>query len=247
MTTPTSNQYLPAARRFGSRGSPAYISGLSPLRYPDTTNLGLWLDADAITALNSGDRISTWSDKSGNGRNAVQTSTTRPFYEANARNGRGGVWFNGSTYSAIVMTTPAWGATVGTAYLVLHQSVFAAATPFGWSDRSDEYWWYAANTSYIGMMRHTRLEGASINFTAGTHVVTVLSGASAYNVYDNGATLYTGSADWAGPTNANVGNNIGGNAAWVGFIYEVLIYSAEHTADQRQSIWNYLRWKWGVG
>ncbi len=46
------------------------------------TGLALWLKADAITGLADGDAIGTWTDSSGNGRNATQaTAGAKPTYK----------------------------------------------------------------------------------------------------------------------------------------------------------------------
>lgn len=253
MAIPTANQYLNASRRINTRVMPAYVSGLSPLRYPPTANLNLWLKADQISASNN-DQIGTWSDQSGNARHATQSTTAnKPVYMTNIANGRPGLWFNGTAYSMTApMTTPAWGSTAGTLYVTLSSTWLQSATtnartPFGWTTGIGEYWWYTTNTSYLGCMRDTRIEAASIAFTSGVHTITILSGASAYNVYDNTATLYSGSPSWGAAANALIGLNNAGNAFWLGFLHEILFYNVEHDAGQMTSIWNYLRWKWAIG
>jgi hypothetical protein len=82
----------------------------SPL---DLDGLELWLDAsDASTVLEAssdpaedGDVVSQWSDKSSNARHAVATTTQRPTYRANGRNGRGTIEFNGTSNFMTVGTT----------------------------------------------------------------------------------------------------------------------------------------------
>lgn len=248
MAVPTANQYLTVTRR--NRVQPGYVSGLSPKHVPPSAGLNCWYDAAQIAGASNAATFSPWPDMSGNSRDASQaTAGNRGIYYTQAMSGKPGVWFDGARSYDITMTTPAWGSSVGTSYIVLFnaRANTSVATPFGWSSRTDEYWWYGVNTSYIGMMRSARLEGASIGFTSGIHVITVLSGASAYNVYDNGATLYTGSASWAANATARIGNNLGSNASWLGFIFEILIYNTEHDTDTMQSIWNDLRWKWAIG
>jgi hypothetical protein len=58
----------------------------------------LWLDAaDASTVTTVSGAVSQWNDKSGNGRNAVQaTSTDRPAYTANALNGKSVLTLDGT-------------------------------------------------------------------------------------------------------------------------------------------------------
>lgn len=252
MAIPTANQHLNASRRINTRVMPAYVSGLSPKRSPLATGLNNWYDASAITGTSNDATVQTWSDLSGNARDAAQaTAGLRPFYYTQALNGKPGLWFNNNRSMTITMTTPAWGSTVGTLYIALSVHGWLPTpigeVPFSWTNGVDEYWWYGSATSYIGVMRSARLEGASINFTGGYHVITVLSGASAYNVYDNGATLYTGSSSWGVPATGIIGRNAGSAAFFNGFIFEILFYNTEHDAATLQSTWNYLKWKWNIG
>ncbi len=62
------------SRLLGNRGFNPL--SLSPL---------LWLKADAISALNDADAITTWADSSGNGRNGAGTNAT---YKTNIANGK---------------------------------------------------------------------------------------------------------------------------------------------------------------
>jgi hypothetical protein len=63
---------------------------------PSMIQTALWLDAaDATTIVSSGERISQWSDKSGNSRNATQaTAAQRPKVTTAAQNGRSVVEFD---------------------------------------------------------------------------------------------------------------------------------------------------------
>lgn len=61
---------------------------------PPTAGLKLWLKADAIAGLNSGDPVSTWPDSSGNGYAATQaTPANQPHYVTNVLNGLPAVQF----------------------------------------------------------------------------------------------------------------------------------------------------------
>jgi hypothetical protein len=63
----------------------------------DISGLKLWLKADAITGINEGGTIQTWSDSSGNGNNFTQpTSGLRPTYRTGVLNGKPVVRFDGT-------------------------------------------------------------------------------------------------------------------------------------------------------
>jgi predicted alpha-1,6-mannanase (GH76 family) len=60
-----------------------------------TSALTVWFKADAITGLASGAAVSTWTDLTGNGYNAMQTlSANQPTYVTNAMNGLPVIRFN---------------------------------------------------------------------------------------------------------------------------------------------------------
>ncbi len=61
----------------------------------NTSALAVWFKADAITGLASGAGVSSWTDLTGNGFNAIQTLTAnQPTYVTNAMNGLPVVRFN---------------------------------------------------------------------------------------------------------------------------------------------------------
>ncbi len=65
----------------------------SPLHIPGCV---LWLAADRITGLNDGDPVGTWSDLSGNSRDATQgTGAAKPLYKVNVISGKPVVRFDG--------------------------------------------------------------------------------------------------------------------------------------------------------
>ena len=60
--------------------------------------LKLWLDANKITGLSDGDPVTTWSDLSGNGKDATQAAGgAKPTYKTGIQNGRSVVRFDGSS------------------------------------------------------------------------------------------------------------------------------------------------------
>jgi hypothetical protein len=68
---------LGAGAAAGQMGwTPAGMSGLQ-----------VWVKADAITGLNDGDSISTWSDQSGQGHDCTSSGSNRPVYKTGILNG----------------------------------------------------------------------------------------------------------------------------------------------------------------
>ena len=64
----------------------------------------LWLDAnDTNTITFNGSNVSGWADKSGNGNNAIQpTSTNQPTYLTTGINNKGSLEFNGSSDRMVI-------------------------------------------------------------------------------------------------------------------------------------------------
>lgn len=75
-----------AATGGGGVGSPADVSGLL-----------LWYDANEITGLSDGDRVTSWADQSGNGNDAATNPGTQyhPLYRASGIGGMPAVEFDG--------------------------------------------------------------------------------------------------------------------------------------------------------
>ena len=69
-----------------------YPNGFSP---SDISGLKLWLKADAITGLSDGDPVTTWSDSSGQGNDATQsTAGQKPLYKTAIQNSLPAVRFD---------------------------------------------------------------------------------------------------------------------------------------------------------
>ena len=68
---------------------------------------GLVLDARRLTGLNDGDAVSTWSDVSGNGRNATGVGTERPLYKTAIQGGQPVLRFDGSNDNLSLTATSA--------------------------------------------------------------------------------------------------------------------------------------------
>lgn len=62
----------------------------------NSSNNVLWLDASSLS-LNDGDKISTWTDLSGNGNDAFQLDTAKqPIFKTNQQNGQPAILFDGN-------------------------------------------------------------------------------------------------------------------------------------------------------
>jgi hypothetical protein len=93
------------------------ISGSQKVNFdPSYISTALWLDAaDASTVTTVSGAVSQWNDKSGNGRNASQSTVgSRPSYTAAGQNGRNTITFDGSSDGLSL----AAGLSLGTAHSI---------------------------------------------------------------------------------------------------------------------------------
>jgi len=94
--------YTLTAKAYDNYNLPTTSTGVGITVNPSlpTTGMLLWLRADSLS-LNNGDPVNTWTDISGNGRNAVFTQVggvgVAPVYTTNVFNGKPVVRFNGNS------------------------------------------------------------------------------------------------------------------------------------------------------
>jgi hypothetical protein len=82
------------------------VTGQGPAS-PPTNGLVLWLKADKGVSTNSDGTVSAWADQSGNGNNAVQSSSAAaPSLVIDAKTGRPALQFNGSSANLGVASAP---------------------------------------------------------------------------------------------------------------------------------------------
>jgi len=99
---------------------------------PSASALKLWLKADAITGISSGNPVATWSDSSGAGNNATQTTgANQPLYISNVLGGLPVVRFDGVN-DVFNLPNLLNGATQAEAYVVLKSQDAPAASRGLW-------------------------------------------------------------------------------------------------------------------
>ena len=92
----------------------------------DTSGLLLWVYSDTL-GLADNDPVSTWTDLSGNGNDAIQAGSLRPLYKTNIQNGRAVLRFDGTDDFMDIANTSIIGGNTGlTVFVVVKQSTPAA-------------------------------------------------------------------------------------------------------------------------
>ncbi|MEK3721293.1 LamG-like jellyroll fold domain-containing protein [Paenibacillus sp. FSL H8-0034] len=224
----------------------------------------LWLKADSITGLNSGDNVSTFADSSGSSNHAVQnTSTKRPKYYANVVNGKAVLRFDGID-DYMSMGSPA------SLNLQNNTTIFTVAKSQGTSikgiyGRGEALRISSSDTVPRFLVRNTSHTTKTVSGTVYSGTWNALGGTYSnsdgnLNFYKNGAWIGT---DYLGGQIRNVSpddqpNTIGAYMAWhtgdqkyidyffQGDIAEVIIYNRVLTVNERQDVFSYLSNKYGL-
>lgn len=239
---------------------------------PANIATALWLDAaDSSSITESGGAVSQWNDKSGNGRNATQsTNGNQPTYNATQENGKGAVIFNGSSRQLTFPESNASGYPLkfGTAsfelYCVINPSSLTAAISVFFGARKFDIGWMVGfnNNSpafrmYNSAERWSPSPMSGVTATTGRQIFSATAPRLSTGEYrKNGALLQS--------TTSAVGSDTMNNDAFVrvgaysdssgnptgfftGNICElILIGGTLITGSDREKMEGYLAHKWGL-
>lgn len=232
---------------------------------PAAITTSLWLDAsDTSTVTLNGSDVSQWNDKSGNNKNAAQsTAAKQPAYSSNQLNGYHGIVFNGTsdclripsislnTFTTVffVMKNPSGGA-----FFIEHSQ---NASNF------DGFYIYGNQ----GNSAHTRRAGTTNagNFATGywtgtSDVIITINtvsnpsvAADIFRPFKDGTavtrnvTAATTLTNSSVTTALNIGARDNGTVAFFnGNLYELIICNSSLSASDQEKVEGYLAWKWGL-
>lgn len=244
------------------------ITGSAPPTNPVLTGLKVWLKADAGVTTNLSGGITTWTDQSGNGNDAVQaTDANAPLVVANAVNGNPVLRFNGVPPSAQYLevsdagtafltndfTTFALARFVGS-YPALRQHVWSKCSAGGSAGPID--WWLNTGTGVPdcyrsdGTPNYAHFAGTAaptlgLYSVLGLEVTGLDGGVSHYLGFaPNGSgTALTNTAN-AGPL--RIGRRLDGGTQLNGDIGEILIYDQTLSGTDRTNVTAYLYGKYNL-
>jgi hypothetical protein len=232
---------------------------------PSLITTALWLDAaDASTVTTVSGAVSQWNDKSGNSRNALQTTiANRPNYSSTGLNGKGLLTFDGTndhlTYAAGVDPFTII-AVASTSTTNTYKSIAGAIKTNG-AGPIDAFYLQggdpARTATFVRGTLADSIFGSDFVSTAGVF----LSGQHfIFAGLHNGSTITSrlngtqGTTDTTASTPRNVGGGVVGagyyNSTivdfWPGTIAELIICSAFETSLNVQKLEGYLAHKWGL-
>jgi hypothetical protein len=225
------------------------------------SGLALWLDATRITGLSDGGSVATWSDVSGNGRDATQaTGAKQPTYKTAIQNSKPVVRFDGG--DALQTASFALTATSAvTVFLVCSGANVTDQILFEFSDNNnshtDGFLVYRDSSNRI----RASLKGdvGTTDFaTAATSAATMLLAGAVFDKtlstleakpYANGV-LGATQLNNVNNTNAfgtyavNIGARNQASLFLTGDVAEVILFNRALLAAERQSVESYLNTKW---
>lgn len=208
-----------------------------------------------FTSSTTVNNITQWNDKSGNGRNTSSLTGTAALL-TNSVNGKPGVYFNGTSYFtgsfSYSSNTLSWFV-VGT--VESDGDTYGRLLSFGTSGEYDYNSALRLNAVYrnsgtaLAAYRNNGLigSGMTITYTTPFLMSSVIDGT-------NNSPFFNGTAATGAATSGNFGFSSYGISSSIGlnvernkgYIFEVIVYSAALTANQRQQVEGYLANKWGL-
>jgi hypothetical protein len=250
---------LTASERQQVEGYLAWKWGIRVTR-PDilpTTITGcqLWLDGNdpAGTGIQpaNGASVSTWVDKSGNGRNAVNQATAATF-GSNFLNSRGVLQFVGTqNYLVTYPSFPNTAYTIFSVQRVTNNTDFRRMIHGSASGNFNLFVGASAGNVATFTGNGTAWNDTASNTPALTNlntwrIVTVEVDVSALTPFVNGTSQTSKNGTTAAFSDLRIGMQPGSIQPWIGQNAEIILYNSALTGDQRQQVETYLGNKWGI-
>jgi len=224
----------------------------TPFFPTDITGCALWLDAaDTSSITMTGSAITSWADKSGNGRNA--TAFNSPTYSASGL----GVVMNGtSNYFTSTTTVP----TATHCLIAVHSPTTISGSNTG---NTSLFRFQVSNYVVFPYMNGTTPRGYISNQDSTTtayttsvlvensvantrNVIAANISATSQTIYKNGVIQSTGAASMTNITSDSLTIGTLATEYYSGTIYEMIVYNTTLTTAQIAQVNTYLQNKWNV-
>lgn len=234
------------------------IYAQSPGGVSSSSNLQVWLDADQL-GLSDGQKVSSWTDMSGNSNSATNGSSTRqPIFQSNQINGRASIIFSNATNT--FLKTPAISA--------MNTGTISSFVVFDGSTANHQGMLlggkYLEQNQFFMMLRNNSLLKSWVLDFSSNQIKTEVSNNSSYQIlgsswdagtgvlqtYKNGGSFSSGASVTDIPSGNKyyvIGANPGTfNYNYNGGIAEVILYSSALNSAERIIVENYLGAKYGL-
>jgi hypothetical protein len=225
---------------------------------PANITTQLWLDAsDSGTVTTVSSKVSQWDDKSGNSRNATQsTDANRPTYTTAELNGLNVVTFTDATFQTMALSTVmASGSTAGSIYWVQKNTYDPPVDAGNAGSFIPQEWgtvgsfnhlpWTDGNI-YTNAFRNSRVNaGNPTPSLTNPRILCVESNSSSYKILIDGTSFYTAGGSFVLPT-ANITIGVSAAHAFRGYAAELVVVNSVLSSGDREKIEGYLAHKWGI-
>jgi hypothetical protein len=225
------------------------------------TGCALWMDAADIGtfSFSSGSNISTWIDKSGNGRNMSVFSTSYPVLVNNAQNGNSVIAFAGIASQYLRTTSNSILINEHSRFIVYSTTVVVTGAAVLYSDDgSGGFGGFLIQggggggtyQDYLGWPTDTGDQGpfqTGSTYRIGEAIITTTPNING-EVYFNGNLKTPFFNVTSSPVKQTRRILIGsrGDVGFTGRVAEFLTYDRVITTTERQQVEGYLAWKWGL-
>ena len=253
-TSPTQTYPIPVTVTFKKNGANHSVANFAndfttSFKPSSINGLELWLDAsDGSSILHSSNDVSAWNDKSGNGLQGLQaTSSKRPSFVASGQNGLSTIRFDGSDDFIQVRNL-----SINQGY-----TVYSVAKTTAGSAR--DYLFDGVTTNSARSLIALRNSG-TVQFWAGNWANTSITSPTGFftlsAVFDNTSSLLSlngttvtgkNTGSFSLTNGINLGTNYNTNNDFLeGDIAEFIIVDGVASASDRQKVEGYLAHKWGI-
>jgi len=224
-----------------------------------STDLKVWFKADSITALSDGDVVTTWSESSGNGTDATQSTTSKkPVYRTGMLGGKPVVRFDGT--DDCLSTTNVALQSHFTVFVVASQTNSGTSNPFFFehsvnSNINDGFYVMGSSASSLFKVRRTGHHAydsagdwfgfrsfAIAAFVYDGALVTRKNGVAISSTVSGGSTV----SDSSTTQGLFLGSRNGASLFFEGDLAELAIYDDALTADQIQLVEKSLSGKYKI-
>lgn len=227
---------------------------------PVTSGLVLHLDANAITGLIDGDKVSQWNDLSGNDNHATQsTEANKPIYKTNILNGKPVLRYSGTeslyipddaslhispkiTIFAVVDLTERTTGTTTIRTIISNELTYNYRN--FWLVHWDNLWFFRANPQGLTSILEVKSdEYSSLSPT----LLTLRADGSTIRLFVDGE-IQTASQSYSTLATqeslTGIGRQSDNQRSWHGDLAEILVYDTSLSDSDREQVEQYLGEKW---
>jgi hypothetical protein len=207
------------------------------------------------SVVNGEDRISQWTDRSGNNYHATQpTSTSCPIYDATGFNGQPVAKFPAPRWMNMPnCLSNSWGQ--ASLFVLYNLNTLANQISIAYMGNSNDAYWGTNSgfgfVSYFGEFRAGRLggqPGANTISVLGQALVEVISGvgANSYLINRNTSNLLTINPSWSISSTPFIGRDLGATKFANADIAEIAIIKRTPTSGELASMRQYFKNEWAL-